>query len=106
MAQQGTYLTPTLFIYKKIAEGNAPLYAKEKAKKVIEQHHGCFSEAQRRGVKILAGSDAGSPEAPHPSLFSEMNEMVRLGMNPMEIIRIATLVNAEALGMRRHPWLS
>ena len=100
MSHQGTCLTPTLFIYKKIAEGNAPGYAKEKAKRVIEQHHWCFSEAQKKGVKILAGSDAGSPEAPHPSLFFEMDEMVRLGMNPLEVIRIATLVNAEALGMK------
>ena len=100
MSHQGTYLTPTLFIYKKIAEGNAPFYAKEKAKRVIEQHHWCFSEAQKKRVKILAGSDAGSPEAPHPSLFFEMDEMVRLGMNPLGVIRIATLVNAEALGMK------
>jgi imidazolonepropionase-like amidohydrolase len=99
MFERGTFLTPTLFIYKKIAEGNAPPYAKEKSKKVMEQHQRCFSEARRIGVKILAGSDAGSPEAPHPSLSLEMEEMVRLGMRPMEVIRIATFVNAQALEM-------
>ena len=99
MVKKGTFLTPTLFIYRKIAEGNAPPYAKEKAKRVMEQHHRCFFEAKGVGVKILAGSDAGSPEAPHPSLFQEMEEMVRLGLLPMEVIHIATLANAEALGM-------
>ena len=99
MAEQGTYLTPTLFIYRKIAEGNAPDYAKEKAKRVVDTHRRCFSKAVQEGVKILAGSDAGSPEAPHPALFQEMNEMVRLGLSPLEVIRISTLMNAEALGL-------
>jgi imidazolonepropionase-like amidohydrolase len=99
MAQQGTYLTPTLFIYRKIAEGNAPEYAKEKAKRVVDRHRRCFLGAMQEGVKILAGSDAGSPEAPHPSLFQEMEEMARLGLSPLEVIRIATLINAEALGL-------
>lgn len=101
MHHQGTCLTPTLFIYKKIAEGNAPSYAKEKAKRVVERHHRCFLEARKSGVRILAGSDAGSPEAPHPSLIFEMKEMVRAGMSPLEVIRIGTLVNAHALGMER-----
>jgi len=100
MVERGTYLTPTLFIYRKIAEGNAPEYAKEKAKKVVERHRRCFSKARQEGVRILAGSDAGSPEAPHPSLFQEMEEMVRLGLTPLEVIRISTLVNAEALGLK------
>jgi imidazolonepropionase-like amidohydrolase len=99
MVKRGTYLTPTLFIYRKIAEGNAPEYAREKAKKVVEQHRRCFLTAMQKGVRILAGSDAGSPEAPHPSLFQEMQEMLRLGMSPLEVIRISTLINAEALGL-------
>ena len=99
MMKQGTFLTPTLFIYKKIAEGNAPSYAKEKAKRVMEQHHRAFWEARAMGIKIGAGSDAGSPEAPHPSLFRELEEMGKLGLSPLEVISIATLGNAEALGM-------
>jgi imidazolonepropionase-like amidohydrolase len=99
MAELGTYLTPTLFIYRKIAQGNAPEYAKEKAKKVVDMHRRCFLRAMQEGVKILAGSDAGSPEAPHPSLFQEMEEMVRMGLSPLEVIRISTLINAEALGL-------
>jgi imidazolonepropionase-like amidohydrolase len=100
MMKQGTFLTPTLFIYKKIAEGNAPSYAKEKAKSVTEQHHRAFWEARAMGIKIAAGSDAGSPEAPHPSLFQELEELVKLGLSPLEVISISTLGNAEALGMR------
>lgn len=99
MANRGASLTFTLFIYRKIAEGNAPSYAKEKAKKVLEQHHRCFEEARKTGVRMTVGSDAGSPEAPHPSLFLEMAEMAGLGIPPLEIIRLATLGNAEALGM-------
>lgn len=99
MAEQGTYLTPTLFIYQKIAEGNAPAYAKEKAKRVVDTHRRCFSRAIQEGVKILAGSDAGSPEAPHPALFAEMKAMARLGLGPLEVLRLSTLMNAEALGL-------
>jgi imidazolonepropionase-like amidohydrolase len=99
MMRQGTFLTPTLFIYKKIAEGNAPAYAKEKAERVTEQHHRAFWEARAMGIKIAAGSDAGSPEAPHPSLFQELEAMVKLGLSPLEVTSISTLGNAEALGM-------
>ena len=35
MAEQRTFLTPTLFVYRTIAEGNAPDYAKRKAQKVV-----------------------------------------------------------------------
>lgn len=48
MMKQGTFLTPTLFIYNKIAEWNAPSYAKEKAKRVMEQHHRAFWEARAK----------------------------------------------------------
>jgi imidazolonepropionase-like amidohydrolase len=99
MAEQGTFLTPTLFTYRNIAEGNAPDYAKKKAQEVVEQLRRCFVAARQKGVKISAGSDAGSPELPHPSLLLEMKEMVSLGISPLEAIRTATLGNAEALGM-------
>ena len=102
MAEQRTFLTPTLFVYRTIAAGNAPDYAKRKAQKVVEQLNRCFVAARKRGVRISVGSDAGSPELPHPSLLSEMEEMVRLGMSPLEVIRSATLGNAGALGMERH----
>jgi imidazolonepropionase-like amidohydrolase len=100
MFQQGTFLTPTLYTYRNIAEGNAPDYAKNKAQRVVEQLRRCFLAARGRGIKILTGSDAGSPNLPHPSLLLEMEEMVRIGVSPMEVIGIATLENAEALGMK------
>ena len=100
MAEQGTFLTPTLFTYRNIAEGNAPDYAKRKAQRVVGQLRSCFLAARAKGIRILVGSDAGSPELPHPSLLLEMEEMVGLGMSPLEVIRTATLGNAEALGMK------
>lgn len=98
MAEQGTFLTPTLFVYRTIAEGNAPEYAKKKAQRVVDQLRRCFVSAREKGVGISVGSDAGSPELPHPSLLCEMEEMVRLGMKPLEVILAATLGNARALG--------
>lgn len=100
MADGRQFLTPTLFIYRHIAEGSAPEYAARKARACAEQHPKTVARARALGVALTAGSDSGSPGAPHPALFMELADLVtRGGLSPLEAITAATATNARALGL-------
>ncbi len=55
--------------------------------------------AQGCGLRIGAGSDAGSPNLPHPSLVDEMIALSQARLGSIGATRAATLSGAEALGM-------
>ncbi len=100
MAAEGRFLTPTLFIYRHIAEGAAPDYAVRKAVACATRHPQTVAQARTLGVAITAGSDSGSCGAPHPALFAELRDLVsRGGLTPLEAITAATATNARALGL-------
>jgi len=100
MAAEDRFLTPTLFIYRRIAEGSAPEYAMKKAVACAAQHPITVARARVLGVPITAGSDSGSPGAPHPALFRELHDLVSRGrLTPLEAIMAATSTNARALGL-------
>lgn len=100
MAAEGRFLTPTLFIYRHIAEGAGPDYARRKAIACARQHPLTVSRARALGVAITAGSDSGSCGAPHPALFAELRDLVaRGGLSPLQAITAATSTNARALGL-------
>lgn len=102
MAAEQRFLTPTLFIYRHIAEGAAPDYAVRKAIACAEQHPATVARARAAGVAIAAGSDSGSPGLPHPGLFRELRALVeRGGFTPLEAITAATGTNARALGLEK-----
>jgi imidazolonepropionase-like amidohydrolase len=102
MSAEGRYLTPTLFIYRHIAEGAGPEYARRKAIACAERHPKTVARARELGVIIAAGSDSGSCGAPHPALFAELDDLVsRGGLTPLETITAATVTNARALGLER-----
>jgi imidazolonepropionase-like amidohydrolase len=90
---------PTLYIYKTVAEGgeNIPEYAHENAMGVSERHWEVFEEALNSDAKIIAGSDAGSPDIPHPALHHELECLVEGGMTEGEALRAATSTPAEEL---------
>jgi imidazolonepropionase-like amidohydrolase len=56
--------------------------------------------AHRRGVKLQAGTDAGAdPEClPGSSLHWELEHFAQAGIPPLEVLRIATLEGAAAVG--------
>jgi imidazolonepropionase-like amidohydrolase len=100
MARERRFLTPTLYIYRRIAEGGGPDYAKRKAIACAAQHPKTVARARALGVSITAGSDSGSPGAPHPALHAELRDLVaRGGLTPLEAITAATATNARALGL-------
>ena len=53
----------------------------------------------RRGVKLLAGTDASHPCVFYgSSVHWELEQLVQAGLTPLEVLRIATLDAAEAVG--------
>jgi imidazolonepropionase-like amidohydrolase len=100
----GAYLVPTLaaphFILKSGLAAGIPAYAVEKTQRVAETHFRSVEMAHRAGVKLAAGSDAGTPLNPHADFVTELELMVGVGLTPMEALTCATRAAADLLGLR------
>ncbi|GLY76179.1 metal-dependent hydrolase family protein [Actinoallomurus iriomotensis] len=96
---QGTYLVPTLLAVASIvnAENSAGMvpWVFEKAVHEAERHRESFVAAVRSGLRIAAGTDAGTPYNPHTDLVRELELMVQYGLTAQEAIRAATRNAAE-----------
>jgi imidazolonepropionase-like amidohydrolase len=67
-------------------------------KRIIESHQNMLRLAREIGVKLIAGSDAGSCGVPHGIGFlRELCQMEAAGLPPMAVLRSATGVSAEVL---------
>lgn len=99
MIEEGTVLSPTLSVYQTIASGSAPGYAIQKATEVVKAHQKSLEMAATAGVPIIAGTDAGSPGMPHPSLASELLCLSQAGLAPIDVLKAATSRAGDALGI-------
>lgn len=102
MKEKDLCWVPTLAVYKELAAGKGIVadVIVEKATIVTENQKKAFAAAMKIGTKIIAGSDAGSPNfGPHPSVFKEMYAMNDYGMPAAEVIRCATIYEAEEFGI-------
>jgi imidazolonepropionase-like amidohydrolase len=101
MLERGTFLVPTLaapyHIVKNGLSAGIPAYAVRKAQDVMESHIQSFRKAYQAGVKIAAGTDAGTPFNLHGDFATELVLMVEAGMTPMDALHSATYVSAEAI---------
>lgn len=100
MAEEDIAYSPTLFVYREIAEsGEAPAYAQANAETVVERHWEVAREAiARDDIRVLAGSDAGSPSTPHPAVHLELGCLVEAGATPEAALTAATLTPAAEFG--------
>ncbi|HEX5541397.1 MAG TPA: amidohydrolase family protein [Micromonospora sp.] len=100
MAEHGTYLVPTLVAYEKIFELGAELGMPENQRRkvvdVIDAGLGSLSIAASAGVKMGFGTDLLGPAQVHQSREFGIRAKVQ---QPIEIIRSATVVNAELFGI-------
>ena len=97
----GATYDPTLYVYAQIAaggNGEIPEYAQRNAQGVYEQHAEAFRTTLGTDIRLLAGSDAGSPDVPHPGLYLELQQMVEEGMESVAALKAATLAAAKELG--------
>jgi imidazolonepropionase-like amidohydrolase len=99
----GTTLVPTLIAVNQIvsngAAGGIPDWVVQKAESESGHHRDSFGAAVRSGMRIAAGTDAGTPFNPHGYLARELALMVEYGLAPMAALVAATSSAARNLGL-------
>ncbi|GAA1176706.1 metal-dependent hydrolase family protein [Pseudonocardia alaniniphila] len=100
---QGTFLVPTMLAVDGIIRnGQAkgiPAWVVDKAASEAEQQRKSFAAAVASGMRIAAGTDAGTPFNAHGDLARELALMVEHGLAPMQVLVAATSAAAENLGL-------
>ncbi|MBM2841829.1 MAG: Pro-Hyp dipeptidase, partial [Bacteroidetes bacterium] len=104
MKQRGTFLVPTMRTIEELATeppasastGRKKAY--QLSKRYFQQMIENISKAMKRGVKICFGSDMVT--LPHGLAGQEFRLHIQAGQSPIEAIRSATIVSAEALNMQ------
>jgi imidazolonepropionase-like amidohydrolase len=103
MVERGTYLIPTLTIFKYTLENYGDSKALSKAFGIVKNNSVHRDENYRKcikaGVKIGVGTDFFAK--PVEFAANEFSELVRLGMTPMQAIMAGTKVNSEILGKQK-----
>jgi imidazolonepropionase-like amidohydrolase len=103
MLKRGTFLCPTLVALFRIIEageaGGIPPESAAKAMVMGEAHISSFQKAYKAGVKIIMGTDAGSPYNYHGDNAYELKLMVENGMSEMDALVSCTKLAAENLRM-------
>ncbi len=105
MIEKNVFWEPTIRYVWKIAEEGEAENLQEfyvvKAKKAVEALQKSFLKYYKMGVKITLGSDAGGvPLFPHGRNAEELECMVKLGLDPIEAICVATGNSAECLRLK------
>ena len=94
------YLVPTLCAFRTIKygpEGGVPDYVLEKIHYFATAHYAGLEKAYKAGVKIVCGTDTGTPFNCHGDGAEELEMYTKLCMSPMEAIKTATSMAAQAL---------
>jgi imidazolonepropionase-like amidohydrolase len=95
------WLVPTLAAPDGIlaGEGRVPAWAVAKTRPIAERHRANALEAYRAGVRIAAGTDAGTPLNPHGNLPRELELLADIGLPLAAVLQAATSQAAAALDM-------
>jgi Imidazolonepropionase and related amidohydrolases len=100
MARSGTYLTPTLEVYHRIADRpGLDAHMKERSLALLEPHTEAVRRAYRAGVRILAGTDSGQEFWPLGDLAYEIARLESAGISNHDALMSATGLAADALGL-------
>jgi len=96
-----SYMVPTLIAVDQIVNNGRqrgiPEWVVRKAESESGHHRESFALAVRSGMRIAAGTDAGTPFNPHGDLALELARMVEFGLSPMQAIMAATTSAARLL---------
>jgi imidazolonepropionase-like amidohydrolase len=101
MKERGTYYSATLCSAHGFlsAPPNAVAdWAMDKARRVASALDDTVRRAYQAGVKLVVGTDAGTPFNRHGDNATEIALMVKLGVQPVDALRAATRNGAELLG--------
>lgn len=98
--EKGAYLCSTLAAFNTIKYGPGNGLSQETYDKVVSfktEHIKWLKIAHDAGVKIIAGTDCGTPYNYAGENAQELAELAKYALTPMEAIKAATSVAAEAL---------
>ncbi|MHA1748295.1 MAG: amidohydrolase family protein [Promethearchaeota archaeon] len=98
MKEKGTFLVPTLSVYKRLYDLEFPPILLERGWS-IETQENFFKEALKLGIPIGIGTDyVESLQTHYPQCyFEEIRYLASLGMTHLEVIKAATLNGARIL---------
>jgi imidazolonepropionase-like amidohydrolase len=96
----GARYTPTFSAPHGILGGpSVPGWIKDRARPAADAQVASFQAAVRAGVRVVAGTDAGTPDNPHGGVAREVAFMVEAGLDTLTAVRAATGEAADLLGM-------
>lgn len=100
MATRGTILDATVFLNERHLAAAETDEERAYAQTYRDFASAAVAAAHRAGVQIAAGTDVlGAPDAPWPPLHDELRMLVEhCGLSPLQALRAATAIAAEALG--------
>jgi imidazolonepropionase-like amidohydrolase len=100
---QGAFLVPTMLAVDRIVRNGLargiPAWVVDKAEREAHKQRESFAAAVSSGMRIAAGTDAGTPFNEHGDLALELALMVQHGLSPMQALVAATRSAAENLGL-------
>ncbi|MBU6997670.1 MAG: amidohydrolase family protein [Theionarchaea archaeon] len=102
MAKKGAFLVPTLkatILHEDEIEGLPDFYVR-KTREAQGYAIKSVQYAMKKGIRIAAGTDAGSPGNRHGENAEELEMLVKAGMTEMEAIVAATRTASECLGIQ------
>ena len=99
LRSNGTRLVPTFSAPARILSGSAPEWIKERARPAAAAQRAPFQAAIAAGVRIVAGTDAGTPDNHHGGVAGELTMMVDAGLDELAAVHAATGAAAELLGV-------
>jgi imidazolonepropionase-like amidohydrolase len=100
MRERGTRLSMTLSSAAGFAdapEGAVPAWARDKSARVAAAMADSFRRAYQAGVRLVLGTDAGTPYNLHGANARELALMVQNGASQLDALRAATINGAELL---------
>ncbi|MDF1565620.1 MAG: amidohydrolase family protein [Deltaproteobacteria bacterium] len=100
--RKGASLVPTFNASRGILAGRGrgvPDFVVEKMARAVDDHRKSFAAALARGVRIVAGTDAGTPLNRHGDLAAELEAMIEAGLPPHAALVSCTSGAAEGLGL-------
>ena len=100
MRQRGTFYSATLCSAQGFLDappGSVAEWAAAKGEQVRQALDDTVQRAYRAGVKLVLGTDAGTPFNRHGDNARELALMVRLGVHPLDALRAGTRNGAELL---------
>jgi imidazolonepropionase-like amidohydrolase len=94
--KNGSYVTPNMHLIDALDPASLPPLLADKQRQLAPLAVESFKRALKNGLKVAFGTDAGV--FPHGDNAREFTARVKHGDTPLNVIRSATIVNAELFG--------